>query len=273
MNLTKLATKPKVFERLFGLSPQRFQALVAELEPHWQAAELHRKTGYARKIAVGGGNRYKLSFSQMTAMYLLYLRTYANHVFLGLVFGIDDSRVCRYFQKLEPVALKAITRMAIPQAALSETDVLTLVVDATEQETERRAGSGYSGKKQKQTVKTQILVDGRGAVRHVSASVPGNVHDKKLFDATGLRLPRRTKADLGYLGTGLCLPHKSSKLHSLTPNQQRYNKRHSVSRIVIEHVFASLKQFRILAYRFRNALTHYNAVFQIVCGLHNFRRA
>lgn len=273
MNLLKLANKPRVFERLFGLSPQRFQALIVELEPHWQAAELERKTSYPRKIAVGGGNQYKLSLAQMTAMYLLYLRTYANHVFLGLVFGLDDSRVCRYFQKLEPVALKSITRRAIKKAPLSETDILTLVVDATEQETERRAGSGYSGKKKKQTVKTQILIDARGAVRHISASVPGNIHDKTLFDATRLKLSRRTKADLGYLGTGLALPHKSSKLHPLTLNQKRYNKRHAVSRIVIEHVFAALKQFRILAHRFHNTLARYNAVFQIVCGLYNLRRA
>ena len=54
--------------------------------------------------------------------------------------------------------------------ALTKEDIL-LIIDATEQETERRGGTGYSGKKRKQTIKTQVIASKDGKVRHVSHSV------------------------------------------------------------------------------------------------------
>lgn len=270
MNITKLQKKPKVFERLIGLSPQKFNELAKELEPQWQEAEYQRKTSYPRKTGVGAGRKYLLSFPQMLAMYLMYTRTYANHVFLGMIFQIDDSRVCRYFRKLQPVLHQKMEKLAIKKSPLSPEEILKLIADATEQETERREGSGYSGKKKKQTVKTQLIVDRSGQIRHVSRSVPGNRHDKKLYDETGIKAGL---GDLGYLGTDLIVPYKSSKLHKLTKKQKACNTKHSKIRIIIEHVFASLKQWRILAQRFRNNLKGYNAIFTIVCGFHNLRRA
>lgn len=136
-----------------------------------------------------------------------------------------------------------------------------------------RDGSGYSGKKKRHTIKTQVVVDSKGAIKHISRSICGNVHDKKLFDQTKLVLPQNTKADLGYLGLPFDLPHKSSKLRKLTEREKKENKKHSSVRIIVEHVFASLKQFRILSQRFRNSLENYNDIFTIVCGLHNLRLA
>jgi hypothetical protein len=274
MNLTKLATKPRVFERLIGLSPQAFFALAAELEPAWEKAEYRRKTRRKRLRAVGGGNRYALSFPLMLAMHCLYLRTYTSHLFLGMLFGIDDSRVCRYFAKLEPVLSARMRKtITIERLPLAEAEVLKLIVDATEQETERRPGSGYSGKKKRQTIKTQVVVDARRRVRHISASVPGNIHDKRLYDETGLRLPPSALGDLGYMGVPISIPHKSSKLHRLTKREKRDNHAHATKRIVVEHVFAALKQFRILAHRFRNGLSRYHQTFVIVAGLYNVRLA
>lgn len=270
MNIKKLSQKPQVFERLIGLSPQKFNQLVLELEPLWQKAELTRKNSYRRERKVGGGNRYKLTFPEMLAMYLVYLRTYTTHLFLGLTFGLDDSRVCRYFQKLQPVLSRQMRLITIKKIDLSAKEIRGLIVDATEQETERRPGSGYSGKKCRQTIKTQIVIDRQAKIRHVSQSVPGNVHDKKLYDETGVRAGR---GDLGYLGTKMILPHKSSKLHRLTARQKQVNHRQASIRIVVEHVFAGLKQFRILAHRWRKALTDYQQVFLIVAGLYNRRRA
>lgn len=273
MNIKKLSQKPKVFERLLGLSPQKFTQLAQELEPLWQKAELARKTKHKRYRKVGGGNAYKLAFAEMLAMHLIYMRTYTTHVFLGMIFGIDDSRVCRYFRKLQPVLYCRMRSVTIKKIDIPEEEILGLIVDATEQETERRTGSGYSGKKRRQTIKTQVVADRKAKIRHVSCSVPGNMHDKKLFDRTGLVLPANTRADLGYLGTNLSLPQKASKLHPLTEKQKRANKRHASVRIAIEHVFASLKQFRILAQRWRSALSGYHQTFTIVAGLYNLRRA
>lgn len=270
MNIHKLSQRPKVFERVFGISPQQFRELSQELEPLWQEAEKRRKTRRKRERAVGGGRKYALSFDQSLAMHLLYLRTYTPHILLGTIFRIDDANVTRYFRKIRPLLTRRMKKLVIKKIPLSREEILELIADATEQETERRDGSGYSGKKKKQTIKTQLVVDRTGHIRHVSHSVSGNTHDKKLYDATGIRAG---VGDLGYMGTDMILPFKSSKLHKLTKRQKAYNRTHSHMRIVVEHVFAHLKQFRILAHRFRNSLAYYNDIFITVAGLYNLKRS
>lgn len=272
MNIQKLKQNPKVFSRIFGIEPEKFNHLVAKIEPLWEKSEnirLHHK----RKIKKGSGRPYLLSLEESVAMLLLYTRSYATHMFLSALFDIHESAICRYFARVRPVVEKVFD-IPINKVDLREDEILQLVVDATEQRTERRdKGSGYSGKKKAETVKTQIVVDKKGKIVHVSDSSPGNVHDKKLFDQSGILLPDNAKGDLGYLGTNLTLPYKSSKLHLLTQTQTDFNVRHSRRRIIVEHVFALLKSYRILSDRFRGHLQHYHQYFVIVCGLCNFARA
>lgn len=272
MNITKLKQHPRVFTRLFGVSPDTFDILVEKVSPLWLKAEAKRLR-HPRKIKKGGGRRYALTLEENVAMLLLYTRTYVTHVFLGALFDVHDSAICRYFARLRP-SVESVFDLPTKNTDLSEEEILKLVVDATEQRTERRRDdAGYSGKKRAHTIKTQIVVDHRGNIRHISASVPGNIHDKKLFDRSGVILPDTAKGDLGYLGTNLTIPFKSSKLHPLTVRQKEANTRHSRKRIIVEHVLASLKAFRILADRFRGSLINYHSYFLIVCGLRNLARA
>lgn len=272
MNILKLKQSPKAFSRIFGLAPDKFDELVLKIKPLWQKAEAKRLK-HPRKIKKGSGRPYLLSLEESVAMLLLYARSYTTHIFLAALFNIHDSAVCRYFAKVRPV-VESVFDLSTEKTDLREDEILKLVVDATEQRTERRdKGSGYSGKKKAETIKTQIVVDKKGKIIHVSASIPGNIHDKKLFDNSGVKLPRNAKGDLGYLGTNLVIPYKSSKLHSLTKKQMFFNTRHSRKRIIVEHVFAFLKSYRILADRFRGHLENYNQYFLIVCGLCNFARA
>jgi hypothetical protein len=113
-----------------------------------------------------------------------------------------------------------------------------LIADAPKQETERRDGSGYSGKKKRQTIKTQLIITKKDGIHHASVSVPGYIHDKKLYDMTPVPADR---GDLGYPGTPMALPKKSSQRHKRTDTQKEANKAHSRIHIVVEHVFASLK--------------------------------
>ena len=276
MNITKIKTHPVVFQRLFGLNPEQFNRLVHELEPAWHRVEYRRKTSYERKIKVGSGRPYNLTFETMVAMHLMYLRTYIPHLFLGELFRIDNSGVCRYFAKLSPILTKQTLPLRIRRINISEQEIMRLIVDATEQPTERKRGTKYSGKKKTHTIKTQIVVNPKGNILHVSQTVPGNQHDKKLYDQTRLNLPSGAKllGDLGYLGvTAVSVPHKSSKLKPLTKRQVTYNQKHAHGRIVVEHVFAHLKKWRVLAYRFRNPIKTYNHIFSTVCALRNFAAA
>lgn len=272
MNITKLKQSPKVFSRVFGIEPDKFDALIAEIEPLWQKAEA-RRLRHKRKIKKGSGRKYLLTLEQSLAMLLLYTRSYSTHMFLSALFEIHDSAICRYFARLRPV-VESVFAIPTEKTDLREEEILKLIVDATEQRTERRdTGSGYSGKKKAETIKTQIVVDRTGTIRHVSRSVPGNIHDKKLYDTSEVKLPDNAKGDLAYVGTNLTIPHKSSKLHSLTKTHRIFNERHSRKRIIIEHVFALLKSYHILANRFRGHLTNYHQYFMIVCGLCNLARA
>ena len=271
MNIQKLKQSPRVFSRIFGIEPDKFEELVLQIEPLWQKAEAKRLK-HRRKIRKGSGRKYLLTLEESVAMLLLYTRSYVTHIFLAALFDIHESGVCRYFAKVRPV-VESVFDIPTEKTDLREDDILKLVVDATEQRTERRdKGSGYSGKRKAETIKTQIVIDKQGTVRHVSKPVPGNIHDKKLFEKSKVKLPDNAKGDLAYLGTNVTIPHKSSKLHSLTAKQQLFNTRHSRRRIIIEHVFASLKSYQILANRFRGHLENYHQYFTIVCGLHNFAR-
>lgn len=270
--LRKLLKKPKAFHSLTGLTPEKFMKLAKQVEPWRKQSEIDRKTRDTRKRNIGAGRKYKLSPEESLFLLLLHCRTYVNRIFLGMIGNISDSKICQYFVRLEP-SVQKVFRIPERKINLSQEEVLEIILDATEQETERRKGSGYSGKKKRQTVKTQIVVKKKGGkVLSVSKTVRGNRSDKKLYDQTRIIFSKKTEklADLGYPGTDCVIPHKSSKLHKLTEEQKRNNKKHAKARIGVEHVFAHLKKFRILKDRYRNAIGRYNLIFKNICGLRNF---
>lgn len=171
LNVEKLARRPKVFQTLSGLTPERFSMLLQELEPRWEKAEIARKSWTGRTRRIGGGDTPKLRLPQVLFPLLLCYRTCANHIFIALVGGIDDSNVGRYFRRLEPV-LAGI--FAIPEEKVTLTDdaAWERIADATEQETERRPGSGFSGKRKRQTVKTQAHITRDRRIRAVLSLGP-----------------------------------------------------------------------------------------------------
>lgn len=272
INLEKLIKKPKVFKRLTGLSPAKFKFLVAELEPRFKQANIKRLSQRKRQRKIGGGSKFKLSAAQALFMILIYYRTYVFHVFLGSLFGIDESNVGRYCKRIEPL-LAGIFKIPERKIKISEQEILELLFDATEQETEKRPGSSWSGKANKNTIKTQIVVNPKGKIKSVSKSIKGSVHDKKLYDEAKVftNIKVRRKADLGYVGTTCEIPIKKQPNIKLTEKQKLFNKQFSKERIKIEHVICHLKKFKILSYKFRNRLNNYNLIFRNIAGLRNLQ--
>jgi len=64
INLQKLYKRPQVFQRLTGLTPNKFQQLLIRLEPIFKESELKRKKTTNRQRKVGGGRKQSLSFCQ-----------------------------------------------------------------------------------------------------------------------------------------------------------------------------------------------------------------
>jgi len=276
-DINKLTKRPKVFHALCGLTPDQFLKLLLEIKPLWQASEHRRKNWKGRQRAIGGGRTPKLSLPQSLFMLLLYYRTYTNQSFVGLVAGIDDSNVGRYINRLEPILSKKF-KIPFQKIDLTEDEIWDMIVDATEQETQKRKGSGYSGKKKKRTIKTQIYVNKEGVIKSVSVSVPGYIHDKKLYDQShifarnrrGSPVRVKVKGDLGYLGTECDTPIKKQPGRPLMMHEEYYNRDHARKRIQVEHTFAHLKKFHILADKFRNKINRYNLIFRNIAGIRNF---
>lgn len=130
----------------------------------------------------------------------------------------------------------------------------------------------------------------------ISEAVPGKTHDKNLSDhlQTIERLPDgcEAEADKGYQGlaaqvsqrtvtdpqTGaehhvprleVKTPVKKPKGKELTPEQHAFNTHLSQVRVRIEHCIGWVKNWAIIATRFRCAHTIYTAILRTVCGLVN----
>ena len=85
INLHKFLQKPTTFQRLTGVSTDKFTELLETLTPLWAEAEKKRLSRPNRKRAIGAGNKRKLTLPHALFLLLLYYRTYVNHVFIGML--------------------------------------------------------------------------------------------------------------------------------------------------------------------------------------------
>jgi len=161
-----------------------------------------------------------------------------------------------------------------------------VLIDATEQpvpqpKDKRKRKLAYSGKQHDHTIKTQILAS-RELILHVFGGLPGCLNDQVLLGASGVlhQVPPgvRVRLDKGYAGCdrrypGVAVqqPVKKRPGHQLTVLGRAYNHLLSVLRMPVEHHFARLKRFRILADVFRGRQSAYEDIFCIVAGLLNYR--
>ena len=219
----RLKNSPQMFRNLTGISPEEFAKLLTELTPRYDEWNIARLSKTTRPREIGAGGKFALSLEDRLLMLLMYYRCYMTHAFLGFLFGIDDSNVGRNMKPLERL-LAGVFRIPEKRIKVDPEEVTMLFIDGTEQKIQRpkyKQKRHYSGKKKAHTRKVQVAarkwVDKEGKVRTqivgVSKSVPGKVHDKKLYDQSRMvsspQIPKR--ADTGYQGTNMDTPHKKSK--------------------------------------------------------------
>ena len=285
----RLRRSPKAFRQLTGITPAAFDRLLAQLAPRYEAADARRKDRPGRRRKPGAGRKHTLSLPDRLLMLLIYYRTYVTHAFLGFLFSIDDSAVGRNINPLQPL-LAGIFRIPERRVKLDPEDIRELFFDATERPTRRpEAGQReyYSGKKKRHTIKTQVVVARRARppgpgdeprkvrIAAVSESVPGRMHDKKLYDRSRVVAPpdvRRT-GDTAYIGTPLETPSRKPRGGKLTDAQKEENRRISSRRVAAEHGIGKMKVWRIAAERYRNRVGKHTLVMKNVAGLHNLMYA
>jgi transposase len=161
------------------------------------------------------------------------------------------------------------------------------IVDATEQRTERSSDYAtqrkyYSGKRKCHTIKTQVIVNEHGRIRHLSDSVPGSTHDLTLLRQSGMtdELPEglTVMGDCGYRGMqkafprhSVALPYRPKAHQELTPEEKLHNHFISSLRVVVENTLCQLKHFRALDSVFRHCLERYNDITRAIAGIVNWR--
>jgi hypothetical protein len=167
---------------------------------------------------------------------------------------------------------------------------LLVFIDSTEQPIPRPAKKKYrkkrrlyySGKKKKHTVKNLYAVNQKGWLIYKTKNKQrGRKHDYNVYkNNRPADIPKEVlnMLDLGFFGVEedypeqrSSLPIKKEKGRELTVEQKEYNKNHSAKRIIIEHVFARLKKYKIMNDVFRNKLRRYDRISSIVAGLVNYR--
>lgn len=104
----------------------------------------------------------------------------------------------------------------------------------------------------------------------------GSKHDFQLFkdDQGDIAEHIRVLADTGYQGLAELhencqTPFKKSKYHPLTKRQKQRNKTLTRKRISIEHIFRTLKVFRILSERYRNRRKRFALRFNLIAAIYN----
>ena len=130
--------------------PARIWKYRKKLRPIWLRKHIKKKKIEGRPYGVGSLENHLLCL-------LMYYRTYTTQLFIGFYFGVDDATVCRTIKRLEPLLWQIIKIKREPK--ISQKKLKTLLLDATEQEVTGSSREYYSGKKKRQTIKTEIIVE------------------------------------------------------------------------------------------------------------------
>jgi len=262
MNVLKvLRARPTLFFRLSGIRVADFNTLVSTLHPIWLDSEARRLSRKDRQRAIGGGMTYRLEFSEQLLLCLIYYRSYTSHAFMGLLFTVSSPTVCRRVRAMTAL-MAGHFRMPERRVKLSKAekdDLLYLMIDGTERPVQRPSNrskrrSKYSGKKKRHTASHQIITDNKKRILAVGPAQHGRKHDKRIYDEARVDKPPDVLAlgDLGYLGTTLEIPLKSSKKTPLRKEEKDDNTWHAKLRVGVEHGICRMKKFKIFADIHRN---------------------
>jgi hypothetical protein len=244
--------------------------MLTRLRGPWEAAA-RRKAKPGRPWGVGGLEDHLL-------VLLLYYRCYVTQEFLGFIYRVDRSVICRAIQRVEAQVKPLLALRREPRVSAEEAEAL--IIDCTEQPIQRPKDQAtqrahYSGKEKRHTLKTEYIAAGNGRIVSVSDSHPGSRHDLTIRRA-GPPLPTHARgyADSAYQGydkdhPDLDIPYKKPKGGELTADEKDYNRGLGSFRVAIEHRIGRTKRFRILADRYRNPRHTHHTKTSIIAGLVN----
>jgi hypothetical protein len=304
LSYAELCRHSSAFPALTGLTRAEFDALLprfARAEADRRAGSGRTRQGSPRRRAPGAGRPYANAAADRLLMALLWLRVYPTYEVLGFFFALHKRNaqlnVRSALEALDslddfPFDRPGEDRVKLRSAAevMAAFPQVRHVIDAKEQRINKPQGEAaqrpyYSGKKKAHTLKTQVVVNPRGQIEAVSASVPGSTHDLTLLVQSGV-LGRLGEGEGGMLDKGyagvekhrpgvpLVLPYKKPRGGELSEGQRAHNREVARQRIVVEHAVAQLNRFTVLRQVFRGRRRErHSGVARVVAKLVNRRLA
>ena len=265
-----LKRRKEIFARVTGVKLGEFYKIVEKVRPIWNEQQASKKCH--------GRSSHLKTLENEILLVLFYYRCYISHFMLGMHFDLDASNVCRHLKRMEPMMARAIH--IEKNRVLSAEELDKILIDATEIQTQRptkKQRKYYSGKKKKHTQKIEIMTSKDGKIIGISKMYPGRTHDFKIRKLSDHILKDVVVlADSGYQGLqklhkNTILPYKRRRKNPLSQEQKQHNHDLASQRIVVEHVFAKLKIFKILSTTYRNFQKKLHMRFNIISGIHNLR--
>ncbi|MDQ2787395.1 MAG: transposase [Chloroflexota bacterium] len=302
LQYAQLSRVPGVFQAMTGLTVAQFDALSADLLPHYTAAERQRLGRPDRQRDIGGGHQFTLTARDQMLLTVVWLRRYPTDAVLGYLFGVSETITLRTRHRFVPLLEAAgLDTMRLPDPGrkrrvhlddlLRETPGLAVLVDTYEQRVQRHKDRGeadrwYSGKKKAHTVKTHAAqrapgVDERdGRIVDMPPSVRGPTADLTVLKGSGLlpRLPSGVGVcgDLAYVGMdGMepgvrgATPRRKPRGQPRPPEDVVYNTAFARRRVPVEHVIGRLRRYECLTQRDRHHRRGMTARNRAVAGLVN----
>ena len=166
-----LKHRPKELLAATGLKQNEFEALLAAFEKVYDTTYKSEQTveGQPRGRGVGGGRKGQLARIEDKLLFILvYEKTYPLQTMHGLQFGVSQSRVNDWLQRLLPILQQALSALGMKperDGAVVEMSQWVseggadLVIDGTERRRQRPQDEAtpreqYSGKKRPIATKT-----------------------------------------------------------------------------------------------------------------------
>ena len=134
----------------------------------------------------------------------------------------------------------------------------------------------FSGKHRDTGFNLQIAATLDGRLLSVAAPLPGSWHDALAWRVSGFQavlVDRDVLGDLGYLGLGLLTGYRKPPGAELHEAHKAFNRDVAKLRATVERAIAHLKDWKVLASRYRGPLDAFGQVVRTVTALVFFRMA
>jgi len=185
--------------------------------------------------------------------------------------------VSRRWTTLLPVVEKVLATHVPDPVEVSKGRVV--LVDGTLVTTWDWAGHGtslWSGKHRDTGFNLQVAATLAGGLIAVSAPAPGSWHDVRAWNGSGFPeafTDRENIGDLGYLGTGMLTGRRKPPGRDRPESDKIFNQSISRLRAAVERAIAHLKDWKILATRFRGPLHRLPAIVKTITALVFYKNA